>query len=129
MTLVVDSSVILAAMLDERSGGALYEPGQLLNLSVVNLAEVHTDLVERGSSVEDVNSFFPRLPLRIRAFRDVDAERTGRLRAVTRHLGLSLGDRARLSLAKLTNLPVLTADQRWAELDIGVEVRLIRERS
>ncbi|CAA9502947.1 MAG: hypothetical protein AVDCRST_MAG39-1487 [uncultured Sphingomonadaceae bacterium] len=129
MTLVVDSSVILAAMLDERSGGALYEPGQLLNLSVVNLAEVHTDLVERGSSVEDVNSFFPRLPLRIRAFRDVDAERTGRLRAVTRHLGLSLGDRACLSLAKLTNLPVLTADQRWAELDIGVEVRLIRERS
>ena len=45
---------------------------------------------------------------------------------VTKQHGLSLGDRACLALAKLRNLPVLTADTIWKELDLGVKIKLIR---
>jgi len=48
------------------------------------------------------------------------------LRDRTRQFGLSLGDRACLALGAARGLPVLTADRSWAELSIGVEVRLIR---
>ena len=128
MTVVIDTSVVLAAMLGERGGEAIGKPDQFLHLSVVNLAEIHTKVVEGGGSIEDASSFLRSLPLRVRAFREVHAEEVGRLRATTRHMRLSLGDRACLSLARITGLPVLTADQRWAELDVGIEVRLVRER-
>lgn len=60
---------------------------------------------------------------------DFDAElgrRTADLRASTRSLGLSLGDRACLALAEHLHLPALTADQTWRNLRIGIEIRLIR---
>jgi PIN domain nuclease of toxin-antitoxin system len=44
----------------------------------------------------------------------------------TRHLGLSLGDRACLALASTLGAPALTADEAWTKLDLGVEVQLVR---
>ena len=40
--------------------------------------------------------------------------------------GLSLGDRACLALASLTGRIVVTADRVWPELDLGIDIRLIR---
>ncbi|MFN0103785.1 MAG: PIN domain-containing protein [Bryobacteraceae bacterium] len=40
--------------------------------------------------------------------------------------GLSLGDRLCLATARLENAIAVTADRRWAELDLNVRVRLIR---
>ena len=48
------------------------------------------------------------------------------IRSATRSRGLSLGDRACLQLAARRGLPAVTADQGWAELDVGAEVQLIR---
>lgn len=39
---------------------------------------------------------------------------------------LSFGDRACLALGKALGLSVLTADRKWHDLDIGVDIRLIR---
>ena len=45
----------------------------------------------------------------------------------TTEFGLSLGDRACLTLAMLRKVPTLTADQTWARIpDLGVDVVLIR---
>jgi ribonuclease VapC len=44
----------------------------------------------------------------------------------TRSLGLSLGDRACLALAAAEGCPAMTADTAWKDLDVGVEVVLIR---
>jgi PIN domain nuclease of toxin-antitoxin system len=44
----------------------------------------------------------------------------------TRGLGLSLADRACLALAIERGAAVLTADRTWAELDLGIEIRLVR---
>jgi ribonuclease VapC len=53
------------------------------------------------------------------------ARATAALRTATRPLGLSLGDRACLALARQLQLPVLTADTLWRDLSIGVEIRLL----
>jgi ribonuclease VapC len=41
-------------------------------------------------------------------------------------LGLSLGDRACLSLAIQQKLSVLTADRVWAGLQLGLNIQMIR---
>ena len=126
MTKVIGSSVLLAAILDEPGGEALYTTGDLFHISIVNMAEVHTKVVENGGDIDDVDVFVRSLPIRVRAFRDAHAMEVGRLRPPTRHRGLSLGDRACLGLAKNIDLPVLTADTKWIGLDLGIDIRLIR---
>lgn len=58
---------------------------------------------------------------------DLDlALEAARLRGATRPRGLSLGDRFCLSLAARLALPVLTTDRAWADLDLGIDIRLVR---
>jgi ribonuclease VapC len=40
--------------------------------------------------------------------------------------GLSLGDRACLALARLRNLPAVTADRAWANLDLDIAIEVLR---
>jgi len=54
------------------------------------------------------------------------AYRAGMLRPLTRHLGLSLGDRTCLALGEFLRLPVMTADRAWGELDMEIEVQIVR---
>jgi PIN domain nuclease of toxin-antitoxin system len=67
-----------------------------------------------------------RLGLLVMALDEEQAMRAGFLRASTRAFGLSLGDRACLAQARHLGLPVVTADQKWKDLDVGVEVLVIR---
>lgn len=48
------------------------------------------------------------------------------LRPLTKASGLSLADRACLALAKRLDIPALTADRDWADLNLGIAVQLIR---
>jgi ribonuclease VapC len=84
--------------------------------------------MRRGLAAEDAAQALDDLPLTIV---DVDldlAMRAGIMEQPTRRYGLSLGDRLCLALAARERLPVLTADQIWAQAGsvVGVEVRLIR---
>jgi PIN domain nuclease of toxin-antitoxin system len=54
------------------------------------------------------------------------ARQTGALRPATKALGLSLGDRACLALARRERLPILTADRSWAKLDLGIPIKVMR---
>ena len=56
----------------------------------------------------------------------VDARMIARLRPLARLGGLSLGDRACLALALRLGYGVLTADRQWANLDLGLEIIMIR---
>jgi PIN domain nuclease of toxin-antitoxin system len=44
----------------------------------------------------------------------------------TRHFGLSLGDRACLALAMERKATVYTTDKVWKNLDLGIEIVVIR---
>lgn len=57
---------------------------------------------------------------------EADCVTVARLRATTRPLGLSLADRACLTLAKRLGVPALTTDRAWADADTGAEIQLVR---
>ncbi|HZU68866.1 MAG TPA: hypothetical protein VFA09_16440, partial [Ktedonobacteraceae bacterium] len=48
----------------------------------------------------------------------------GLLRTLTKHAGLSLGDRCCLALAQSRNLSVFTTDRQWANLSLDIQVRV-----
>ncbi|MEX0974727.1 MAG: type II toxin-antitoxin system VapC family toxin [Bacillota bacterium] len=128
---VIDASALLAFLLDEPGASlvaeALATGGSLL--SAVNYSEVISKLGEHGISAEQLASDFAERGLLdlvdIVDFTPDLAEATAGLRTPTKSLGLSLGDRACLAMAKARGLPALTADRRWLQVP-GVVVRTIR---
>lgn len=113
---VLDSSAILAVVNMEK-GAEKVEP--LLSdaiVSSVNAAEVLTKLVEKGISLEDALEDFLKLGLEVIKFDAKQAAKVAELRPLTKHLGLSLGDRACLALAILENATAVTADKNWVSL-------------
>ncbi len=125
-SIVLDGSVILAHINGEPgSAHAAAFFGDAL-ISAVNLAEVVGKLVERGASLGLTRAALSRYGLQVAVFDEELAERTGALRPQTKAFGLSLGDRACLALAQRSALPVLTADRTWKELNLSVEVQLLR---
>lgn len=95
-------------------------------ISTVSLAEVVTRTIERGWTEAESRSFIVQSLVVPVPFGAEDAYVAGLLRERTRHLGLSLGDRACLAVALRLGAPALTADRSWSDLDIGVEVVLVR---
>jgi ribonuclease VapC len=125
--IVLDASAILAVINCEP--GAEKLTPELLAAAVgsaVNLAEVQTKLVSRGwtsdQAWEDATS-----PVReVLEFDGKQARIAGDLVTETRHLGLSLGDRACLALGIALKLPVYTAEKGWRKLQVGVRIHAIR---
>ena len=122
---VLDASAALAYLLGEP--GAAVVTSVLLDAAIgaINASEVITKLMERVSP-GTARADFQQLGLDVIPFDLRLAMLTADLRAPTRSAGLSLGDRACLALGRQMRLPVYTADRRWATVDVGVEVRLIR---
>ncbi|HEY8574360.1 type II toxin-antitoxin system VapC family toxin [Phenylobacterium sp.] len=123
---VLDASAVLARLLSEPGEEVVSSAVEGARVSAVNLAEVIARLIDRGVPVEAAVATTAELGIDVIPFDETAALRAGTLRASTRSLGLSLGDRACLALAEMVGLPVLTADRAWAELDLDVEVVLIR---
>ena len=95
-------------------------------ISAVNLAEVHSALVERGVASDKVVARLKAMGLEVESFEEADSAVVGALRPATKTLGLSLADRACLALAERLNLGILATDRALAKADVGVEVILIR---
>ncbi len=126
MSIVYDSSAVLAILLDEPGARRAAETLDHGVLSAVNASEVVARLIDRGAKDDDARGALPGLDLAVRPFDESLAVAAGLLRRSTRRRGLSLGDRACLALALRERAPVLTADRAWTELELDVEVELIR---
>lgn len=122
---VLDSSAVLALLLNESGSAAVAAvlPGAWL--SSVNLAEVVSKLGDRGMPAKDAREAVEALGAQIADFDIEQACLAGELRTATRAAGLSLGDRACLALARIQGVAALTADTAWATLS-GFDVTLIR---
>jgi len=123
---VVDASALLALVFGERLAVArdAFKNGRI---STVNLAETLTKMVDVGAAADEAMADLEALGLNLTIV-DFDRETAilaAELRAGTKRLGLSLGDRACLATARSHGLPVLTADQAWAKLE-GFAVVLMR---
>ena len=126
MSVVFDSSALLAIVFEEV--GAEVAARRLSGgvVSAVNASEVISRLVDFGTSGEDARNALLNFGLEIRPFDTVLAVAAGNLRAATREMGLSLGDRACVALAIREQAGIVTADRAWAGLELDVEVELIR---
>ncbi|MCY0147773.1 type II toxin-antitoxin system VapC family toxin [Hoeflea sp. G2-23] len=126
MSVVVDSSVVLAVLRNEEGSERALPALADGHLSSVNAAEIVTRLIDLGYEPDRAVSTLSRTRLSVVPFDEELALLAGRLRTVTRHRGLSLGDRACLALAIREKATALTADRNWAELDLPCKVELIR---
>lgn len=123
---VFDVSAVLAFVFDER--GADVVQGYLSSAIICapNVTEIVTRLIDEGRTADDASNQYLALGLPVIELDRALALRAGVLRTIGRDRGLSLGDRACLALAERENLLAVTADRAWQNLDLGVEIRLIR---
>jgi PIN domain nuclease of toxin-antitoxin system len=123
---ILDASPIIAFLKPE-SGAEYVEPIiYSATVSALVYAEVAGWLTLQGYPAGAVSDTLTAFDFSIADFDERRALAAGLLIARTRHSGLSLADRACLTLAMELKLPIITADRAWADLDLGVEIRLIR---
>jgi len=127
--IALDASALLAFLFresgHERVGRTL---GQCC-MSAVNLAEVLGRFERDGRDAALVLRRLKTSGIAWVPFGMEHAALAAALVPLTRHLGLSLGDRACLALARSRGIGALTADRAWADLDataIGVDVEIVR---
>ncbi|MGH2415998.1 MAG: type II toxin-antitoxin system VapC family toxin [Microcystaceae cyanobacterium] len=126
MTVVLDASALLAYFQDEPGGEAIEAMLAESVISSVNWAEVVQKSVSAGVVIDGMREDLEALGLMIAPFTPEDAQMTGKLWLQTRQGGLSLGDRACLSLGMRLDVSVLTTDQIWATLGLSLDVRVVR---
>ena len=123
---VLDASALLAALNEEPGAQSIQAVLDEAQISAVNLSEVVAKLQDRGVPDAEIDEILIDLDLRVAPFDAEQAVRAGKLRAMTRGQGLSLGDRACLALAASTGSTVLTTDKAWTNLKLDVRIEQAR---
>ncbi|MBI2830339.1 MAG: type II toxin-antitoxin system VapC family toxin [Chloroflexi bacterium] len=123
---VIDASALLALLNVEPGAGMVAEALPNGVISSVNLSEVVAKLSDAGMPENAIRQALQPLGLEIVPFDEEQAYQAGLLRTATQDMGLSLGDRACLSLAKTLGVVALTADRAWSGLSVGATIKVIR---
>jgi ribonuclease VapC len=131
---VLDASGLLAYVLEEEGAAAVEE--MLANsaaISAGNLAEALSKLAEQGVDPGEVVGQLEARGvlgglLQVEPVTAQDAIAIAEMRPLTREYGLGLGDRICLALGRRLDVPVMTADRAWLELEdaLGVSVYAFR---
>jgi ribonuclease VapC len=123
---VIDASALLSLLNAEPGADMVAEVLPESVMSAVNLSEVIAKLCDAGMPEKAIYQALQTLGIEIVPFDEEQAYQSGLLRASTQDLGISLGDRACLSLAKKLGIDALTADRAWTKLSIGTTIKVIR---
>lgn len=128
MTAVLDASAVLTLLYREPGHEVVAELVDGAVISAVNWSEVVQKLAQRGMPDPGaVAAGLLALGADVVAFARGDAETAAELWPAGRARGLSLGDRACLAVAKAVPAGIaVTADTAWADVQVGVEIRVIR---
>lgn len=124
MTQVLDASALLAFLHDEPGADRVRHTLDGGIVSSVNWVEVVQKSLLRHADITGMQEKFAEVGVIIEPFTPEQAEIAAHIWQKTRRHGLSLADRA--CLAVEWKVPVLTADRTWDELELGVEIRLLR---
>jgi ribonuclease VapC len=123
---VLDSSAVLALLHLEPGYQRVAELLEQSAISSVNLAEIFNKLVQRAST-EEVREFLRPLELQVEDWSEDMAYRSAEFSAFSKSHGLSLGDRACLTLAKQLRATAVTSDRAWRRLpSLGVRIMIFR---
>jgi len=125
---VLDSSALLAYLYNEQGWEKVerYLLDRPALVSVVNVAEVASKLMERGAAESTAFDMIEGLGLQQVDFTTALAWSNARLRVKSKAVGLSLGDRACLALAQSQGCAAVTADKAWLKLNLGIQIDCIR---
>ena len=123
---VIDASALLALLNAEPGADIVTEALPSGVISAVNLSEVVAKLCDAGMPEKAIRQALQPLGLEIVPFDEEQSYQAGLLRTSTQDMGISLGDRACLNLAKTLGVVALTADRAWADLSVGAPVKIIR---
>jgi ribonuclease VapC len=121
---IFDASALLA-LLNQEAGCEIVEkhlPHAIM--STVNISEVIAVLTEVEIPHKTAEEMVVEIIKEIVPFELSHALVSAAMRKMTKPYGLSFGDRACLTLAKLKNLPVLTADKIWGKINSD-EIRVV----
>jgi len=126
-SVVFDASAILALLRDEPGGDIVAQYIGDGLISAVNLQEVMKGLLRRDVPIDAALAMLDALHLEVRPHGRDDAIAAAKLYPVTKEFGSGLGDRTCMALAIAEGLPVVTADQQWARIDVpGLRLLLTR---
>lgn len=117
---VLDASSLLSYVLNKEGGGSVAELLENSAMHAVTWTEMLTQL-SRRSDIHEPDLVAARLKkvIRIDVGQEQDAELASRLAGLGPQSGLSLGDRYALAMASRLSVPVVTAHQHWAALDLS----------
>lgn len=125
---VLDASAVLAWIFREPGADRVASLMQTETcwLCSVNAAEIVSRLADAERPEAALRQVIDHIGAQLVPFDHSHATESGLMRPLTRHLGLSLGDRACLAVAKLANATAVTADRPWLQLNIGISIECIR---
>jgi PIN domain nuclease of toxin-antitoxin system len=123
---VLDASALIAFLRKEPGAEKVATILTCSCISAVNLAETYGKLVEYGKPLDAIAHEVERLQIPVIAFDVEQAHIAASLWKKTRPVGMSLGDRACLSLAMKIGAPAFTTEGEWEKCRLGVKIVKIR---
>lgn len=126
MMVALDASALLALLFHEQGHERVAKVVKGSCISAVNLSEVIGRVMRAGVAAGEVYANIAALGVEFVPFTARDATAAATLLPLTKPLGLSLADRACLTLAASRAIPALTADRAWLRLQTRVKVETIR---
>lgn len=126
MVAVLDASAVLALTQSEPGSAAVVPYLGDAVISSANYAEVIFGITRRGVEMDAAKWLIHLLRIDVVPFTQSHAVLAAGYGSVGAAIGLSLGDRACLATAAHLGAPAVTADRVWADLDLDVEVVVIR---
>lgn len=122
---ILDASALLALLRGETGDETVARTLTTARISVINWAEVMDVALRESIDPDSVRSLLATgmkvVPLTVS-----QAELAAGIRFNVRPTGVSLADCCCLALGLEHSLPVYTADSAWPDLELDVEIRLIR---
>lgn len=125
---ILDASALLALIQNEQGSEIVKPLIQFACMSTINITEVLTCLqrTKKFSSNEAFTLVTEIIPSII-PFDLEQAAHTAQLQPYTQPKGLSLGDRACITLGIKLQIPIYTADKIWAKLKLNnADIKVIR---
>lgn len=126
MKAVLDASALLAWLQDEPGSDVVEAALHESCISSVNWAEVIQKSIAAGVDTTGLCEELEAVGVKVIDFTTSQADAAGKLWKQTRRYGLSLGDRACLSLAIAVNLPALTTDRDWRKIKLPIDIQMAR---
>ncbi len=126
--ILLDSSAIIAVVKQEVGYQKIEDLIPYTGLSLVKCCEIVSSLINLGFNKQEIGDILNDLTLNKIPYTEEIAIEAGLLRTSTKHLGLSLGDRACIATAiKMNLVDIYTTDKAWKNLEgMNININLLR---